>query len=61
MQYFPQNYMLTKCLRRKKLELSFRVAPISICGPWAEATNAKNAGVSAAFPSLTTLDVWNAI
>jgi len=32
-KYFPQNYMLTKCLGCKNLELYFRVAPKSISGP----------------------------
>ena len=32
-KYFPQNYMLTKCLCRENLELFFRFATKSICRP----------------------------
>jgi len=38
--YFPQKYMLTKCLGRKNLELFFRLAPKRVCGPLSVATNA---------------------
>jgi len=32
-EYFLQNYMLTKCLGHENLELTFRAAPKSIWGP----------------------------
>jgi len=41
--------MLTKCLGSENLELLFRVAPKSICGPLSQATNANNALVSPMF------------
>jgi len=31
-KYFPQSYMLKKCLGGENLELFFRVTPKSICG-----------------------------
>ena len=37
----------------------FRAAKNSIFGPLSQVTNAKNAGVPAVFPNLTTLDGWN--
>jgi len=38
--YFPQTYMLTKCLGHKNLKLFFRLASKSICGILSWATNA---------------------
>jgi len=35
LEYFPQTYMLTKCMGRENLELLFRIAPKSICRPLA--------------------------
>jgi len=32
-KYFPQNYMLTKCLGRENLEIFFKIKPKNICGP----------------------------
>ena len=60
-QVFSTKLYAHEMFVSREFKTILRVRQKVFADPLAKATNAKNAGVSAVFPNLTTLDGWNMI